>query len=123
MTKREAFAKVIAGTIDAEVQEYFVAELEKLDATNAKRREKAAEKADANQAFVLQAVSFLGEAPKTATDVKAMFVEAGAERPDGKEINTQWVSALLRKAVAQELASVEDVKVTGKGTQKGYKVA
>lgn len=123
MTKREAIAKVIANDIDAEVIEFFQAELEKMDATNARRREKAAEKQSENQEFVDRAVSMLTNEPQTATDIKNLFIEEGVERTDGKEVNTQWVSALLRKAVAQEKATSEDVKITGKGTQKGYTVA
>ena len=38
-------------------------------------------------------------------------------------VSTQKASALCRRAVKEERANVEDVKIKGKGTQKGYTVA
>ena len=114
---------VANGTITEEVKAMAVAELEKLDATNAKRRAKTAEKADANQGLIDTLVGFAGTEPKTASDFLAEFKEVGAERVDGKEFNVQFVSNLARKAVEQGKLVSTDVKIPKKGTQKGYVLA
>ena len=43
MTNREFLNAVIEGTVTNEMKEYAAAEIEKLDATNAKRREETSE--------------------------------------------------------------------------------
>lgn len=121
MTNREFYEAIANGTINAEVQAHAADAIAKLDATNAKRREKSAEKANANQALVDMLVGFLGDEPKTATDILGMF--EGTERPDGKAFNVQFVTSLARAAVEQGKAVSADVKVPKKGTQKGYTLA
>jgi len=123
MTNREFFEAIVNGDINADVQAHAADAIAKLDATNLKRKEKAAEKANANQALIDVLVGFLGSEPMTATDLLGKFVEAGAERPDGKAFNVQFVTSLARAAVDEEKAVSTDVKVPKKGTQKGYTLA
>lgn len=118
MTKREFLNAIAAGEMTEEVIAFAGEEIEKMDAANAKRREKNAERKALNDEFVDLFVSFLNDEPKTASDIMALMGEV--ERPDGKAVNVQWVSSLGRKAVEAERAEKVDVKVTGKGTQKGY---
>lgn len=118
MTKREFLNAIATGTINDELVAFATEEIEKMDAANAKRREKNAEKKAQNDEFVDLFVSLLGDEPKTASDIVALMGDV--ERPDGKSVNVQWVSSLGRKAVEAERAEKVDVKVTGKGTQKGY---
>ena len=118
MTKREFLNAIAAGEMTEEVIAFANEEIEKMDAANAKRREKNAERKAQNDEFVDLFVSFLNDEPKTASDIMALMGEV--ERPDGKAVNVQWVSSLGRKAVEAERAAKVDVKVTGKGTQKGY---
>ena len=118
MTKREFLNAIAAGEMTEEVIAFAGEEIEKMDAANAKRREKNAERKAQNDEFVDLFVSFLNDEPKTASDIMALMSEV--ERPDGKAVNVQWVSSLGRKAVEAERAAKVDVKVTGKGTQKGY---
>lgn len=127
-TIREFYNAVIAANVSDEITEFATAAIEKLDATNAKRREKSAEKAEANQTYIDALVGFLTAEPQTASDLMGKFVEAGMERPaekDGsiKEWKVQFVSNLARKAVEQGKASVQDIKVPKHGAQKGYTLA
>ena len=114
-TKREFYEAVIALEADeaGEVSEFAKAQLEKLDATNAKRRsaEKKPSKASIeNEAYVAKLVEgFLGAEPKTASEV-AVFLD----------VKVQKASAVLRQAVKEGKAVATDVKVKGKGTAKGY---
>lgn len=122
MTNREFYTAITTNTITEEVIAKAMEELNKLDVTNAKRREKSAEKANANQAFVEKLVTFLGEAPQTASELLMKFAAIADEMPrvDGKPYTVQYVSNLARAAVEQGLCKVGDVKIKGKGTQKGY---
>lgn len=109
MTNREFYEKVIAAAIDTETTEHAQALLTKLDETNAKRAEKAAEKNDENVAEARALVAYLNDKPQTASD---LMNAAGA--------SVQKTSYLLRLAVKLGHAQVTDVKVAKKGTQKGY---
>lgn len=111
MTKREAFENVIAGNITEEVIEVMHKALEAMDKSNAKRAEKAAEKRAANDPLKDAIAALLTETPQTASDITAKL--------DG-EYKVQKISAMLRKLVEDERAHVEDVKIKGKGLQKGY---
>ena len=111
MTKRERFEAIINGTIDHdELVAYAENELAKMDAANEKRRNSVSKKAKENAPLVDRIVNeILGDEPKTATDIAAVM-----------ELSVQKVSALCRAAVKEGRAVSEDVKVKGKGTQKGY---
>ena len=93
MTNREFFNAVISAEINDEVIAHAKESLEKLDIRNAKRAERPSKIQKANE-------------PMLASEI--------AEKC---EISTQKASALVKKV---EGVSVCDVKVKGKGTQKGY---
>ena len=109
MTRREFLEVVKSGVINDEVIEKAGEMLEKLDAENEKRRNRVSKKALENEPIKERIVEVLGDEPKTATEI-------GAE----VEISTQKASALLRQLVEAGKANKVDVKVKGKGTQKGY---
>ncbi len=115
MTNREFLNAVIEGTVTNEMKEYAAAEIEKLDATNAKRREKMAEKAvekAAEKAPIREAiVACITDEPKTAS---TLIAEAGVD------IKPQAIPSLLKGLVEDGTLVKVDVKVKGKGTQKGY---
>ena len=122
MTKRMAMQAVVDGNVTAEVKEFFTAEIEKMDAVNAKRREKNAEKSAKNMEAVKAVAAVLTEEAKTAS----MLVEeldGVIEREDGKTLNVQYMSSIARKVVEAGMAAQVDVKVKGKGVQKGYVAA
>lgn len=119
MTARIFYQSVIEFLSDndkaADVVEYAEGAIAKLDAINAKRKEKtdkkSLEKAAENAPLLDTLVANLTTEPQTASDMMALIGQ-----------NVQKTSTLLRQLVAAERASVQDVKVKGKGTQKGYTV-
>ncbi len=110
MTKREVMNAIVNGELNDEVIAFAAHEIEKLDAANEKRRNAVSKKALENAPLVDRIVEeILGEEPKTASDIAAVL-----------EVSPQKASSLARRAVKEGRANVEDVKVKGKGTQKGY---
>lgn len=109
MTYREMLTSIVNGTINEEVIEKATERLEKLDAENEKRKNRVSKKALENEPVKARILEVLGEEPKTATEI-------GSE----VEISTQKASALLRQLVEDGKVEKTDVKVKGKGTQKGY---
>ena len=87
----------------------------KLDATNEKRKIAAAEKAAVKQpekAPIREALfAVMSETPMTATELIAAA---------GLDIQPASVPSLLRPFVDEGAVLKVDVKVTGKGTQRGY---
>ena len=112
MTKREVLNAIVNAEINAEVTEWAEAEIERMDKANARNAEKRAEKAKENEPIKAAIFEVLGDEPKTATQIKD---EIGMEG-----VSVQKVSALLRKIVEAGDADKVDVKIKGKGTQKGY---
>lgn len=113
MINREFYNAIVNGTINDEVIAHATAALEKLDATNEKRRNTPSKTAIENQPLVDEIVtSILTSEPKTATDVAIVL-----------GITVQKASALLRAIVADGKATVTDVKVPKRGTQKAYSLA
>ena len=109
MTNREFLNAVIANEISADVIAHAQAEIEKLNARNAKRAEKPSKKSVENEPIKVALIGLLTDEPQTASE---LAVKA--------EISVQKASALCRQIVADGNAKVVDVKVKGKGTQKGY---
>ena len=109
MTYREMLTSIVNGTINEEVIEKATERLEKLDAENEKRKNRVSKKALENEPVKARILEVLGEEPKTAAEI-------GKE----VEISTQKASALLRQLVEDGKVEKTDVKVKGKGTQKGY---
>ena len=109
MTKREFLNAVIAETANADLAEFAVTELEKLDARNAKRAEKPSKKSVENAPIIEAIKAVLTDEPQTASTIAARV-----------EISVQKASALLRQI---DGLTITDVKVKGKGTQKGYALA
>ena len=112
MTYREMLTAIVNGEINDEVVEKATERLSKLDEDNEKRKNRVSKKAAENEPIKAAILAVLGEEPKTATEI-------GGE----VEISTQKASALLRQLVEAGVAVKTDVKVKGKGTQKGYTVA
>ena len=116
MTNREFYSKIASMTnIDAELVEFAADAIAKLDATNEKRKIAAAEKAavkQAEKAPIREALfAVMSETPMTATELIAAA---------GLDIKPASVPSLLRPFVDEGVVLKVDVKVTGKGTQRGY---
>lgn len=115
MTKREFLTAIVGlgaeGKIESELSAFAEEEIVKMDEALAKRKEKVSAKAAENAPLMDKIYDdFLKEdEPMTATVIGELM-----------EVSTQKASALLRKMVEAGRASVEDVKIPKKGTQKGY---
>ena len=109
MTRREMLENVIAGTLNDEVIEKATEMLAAMDKENEKRRNRVSKKAAENAPIKEAILGVLGDEPKTASVIGG---EVG--------ISTQKASSLLRQLVEAGSVAKTDVKVTGKGTQKGY---
>ena len=110
MTRRDFFNAIAkTETLSDELRAFAEAALVKMDETNAKRAAKPSKTAIENAPLITAIVEMLGDEPKTATDLA---------EPMG--VKVQKASALLRAAVKEGKAVSHDVKIKGKGTQKGY---
>ena len=116
MTKREFLEAIVGlsteGKIESELGAFAEEEIVKMDEALAKRREKASAKAAENAPLMDKIYEDIlkEDEPVTATVVGELM-----------EVSPQKASALLRKMVDEGRATVEDVKIPKKGTQKGYK--
>lgn len=115
MNTREFFQNIAKGQMNDEMMQFAVDQLQKLDHTNEVRRQKNAEKAaekEAERAPLREAIlSVITAEPKTAT---TLIAEADVE------LKPQSIPSLLKGLVEAGTIQKVDVKVKGKGTQKGY---
>ena len=110
MTKREFYTAIKNGKIDEQIKLFATEELEKMDAVNEKRRNTLSKKAKENEPLLNKIESeILTKEPKTATDVATIL-----------NVSVQKASGLLRRLVEDGKAAKVDVKIKGKGVQKGY---
>ena len=123
MTNREFYTAIAANeTLTDEIREHATELIAKLDATAEKRKGKVSAKdqakRDENAAMATHiATTILTTEPKTATDIAAVL---SAEA--GEEVKVQKASYLCRLAVDMGLATVTEVKIPKKGTQKAYAI-
>ena len=109
MTQREFYNAVIADTQNEELKAFATEAIVKLDERNAKRASKPSAKQKENEPIVKAISEVLTSEPMLASKIAELC-----------EISTQKASALVKKV--EGVQSV-DVKVKGKGTQKGYFLA
>ena len=115
ITMRQYHEAVISGNITDDIIAKARAEIAKLDATNAKRAEKAAEKAKENDPIKNAIYNLLVE--KGAMVASAIAMELTS--PEA-EVTTSKVSSMCRQMVEERRLTVEDIKVKGKGKVKQY---
>ena len=109
MTNREFYTAVIADTQNEELKAFATEAIAKLDERNAKRASKESAKQIANEPIIKAITEVLTSEPMLASKIAELC-----------EISTQKASALVKKV---EGVQSTDVKVKGKGTQKGYFLA
>ena len=118
MTQREFFVAITNADVTDELKDFAAAAIEKLDATNEAKRVKAAEKRaskETERAPMRQAiVNVMTDEFKTASTLLAAA---------GLEITPQSVPSLLKPLIEEGVVLKGEVKVTGKGTQRGYALA
>ena len=113
ITMRQFYEMVINQTITPSMVEKAKAEIAKLDATNAKRAEKAKEKSKENAPIKNAIFDFLvANGTKTTAEIAkgVAWLEGSAPK----------ASAMCRQMVDEGRLTVSDVKVKSKGTQKAY---
>ena len=106
MTNREFYNAVITNAITEEVIAHAENALVKLDERNAKRKDKPSKTQIANEPIIKAIAEVLTNEPMRASEIAEVV-----------GISTPKASALVKKV---EGVQVTDVKVKGKGTQKGY---
>jgi len=120
MTNREFYTKIASLTnVDAELVDFATDAIAKMDAQADARKVKAAEKAAVKRAEkdpirnALFDVMGDAETPKTAS---MLIEDAGLV----ETVKPASVPSLMRPLVEAGLVGKVDVKITGKGTQRGY---
>lgn len=119
MTMRKYHEAVMAiPNAPADVVAKAQSELAKMDAANAKRQSKPSKTAVANAPIKESIVALLKE--KGAMVASAI----GVALTNGEvEVSTSKASALCRQLVEDNVLTVTEVKVKGKGTVKQYAIA
>ena len=114
MTRREFLEAIVdAEALEKELRDFAAVEIEKMDKALEKRKAKQSAKALANAPLIKQIKeNLLSDEPLLAS-VTGEYLG----------VSVQKASALLRQMVAEGIADVRDVKVLGKGFQKGYTLA
>ena len=113
ITLRQLFTAVVEGNITPAMQEKAKAEIAKLDATNAKRAEKAKEKAAENLPIKNAIYEYLvANGTKTTTEVANGVAVLEGSVPKA--------SAMCRQMVEEGRLTSSEVKVPKKGKQKAY---
>ena len=115
ITMRQFFEAVINGDVTPAMVEKAKTEIAKLDATNAKRAEKAKAKAKENLPIKQAIYEFL----------KANGTKTTAEIAKGVEVlegSSPKASAMCRQMVDEGRLTSEEVSVKGKGKQKAYTI-
>ena len=109
MTNRDFYTAVINANVSDELTVFATEAIAKLDARNAKRANTKSKTQIANEPIIEVISKVLTDEPMLASKIAELC-----------EISTQKASALVKKV--DGVQSV-DVKVKGKGTQKGYFLA
>jgi predicted HTH transcriptional regulator len=116
MTNREFYTAIANANVSAELTAYAVAAIEKLDATNEKRKAKAAEgvskKAAENAPIKAAILAALTNEAQTASQLGAIV-----------GVSHNKVTPLVKQLVAEGIAESTEIKIPGKGTCKGYMLA
>lgn len=108
MTYREFLNTIVSANISTEISDFASAEIVKLDARNAKRRETLTPEQRENEVIKAKIVETVN-ATALAADVAKAF-----------GISTQKASALLHQLVEEGKFTSGEVKIKGKGTVKAY---
>ena len=109
MTNREMLTAIVNGELNDEVIEKAKSEIAKLDARNANRKNKPSKTQIENAPIIEKIAGLLTEEPMRASEIA-----------EALGISTAKASALAKKV---DGVTVTDVKVKGKGMQKGYSLA
>lgn len=117
MTNREFFVNVGKGIVGEAEMKHAQAQVEKMDAANAKNRGKESKTYKENIPLFAEVLALLAEKPLLTTEIAlAMSTE---ERP----ISNSKASGLLRTLENEGKVTQSKVKVKGKGEQTQWAIA
>ena len=109
MTNREFFTAIVNSDLNDDLKAFASESIAKLDARNAKRASTPSKTQKENEPIIKAIAKILTDEPMLASKIAELC-----------KISTQKATALVKKV--EGVQSV-DVKVKGKGTQKGYFLA
>ena len=118
MTNREFFVAIASNTnLTADLRDHAQAQVDKMDASNAKSRGTESKTYKANIPLFAEVLALLAEKPMLTTEIAlAMTTE---ERP----ISNSKASGLLRTLENEGKVAQSKVKVKGKGEQTQWAIA
>ena len=116
MTNREFFVNVGKGIVTEVEMAHAQAQIEKMDAANAKNRGTESKTYKANIPLFAEVLALLAEKPLFTTEVALAMTSE--ERP----ISTSKASGLLRTLENEGKVTSAKVKVKGKGEQTQYTI-
>ena len=112
MTKKDFYNAIINGSINDEVVEFAENELKTMTEKSAALKAKNEEKNAPGFAAIREFFNVHGEGQALTSEVA-----------EGTDMTTSKASALLRKMAESGELIQEEVKVSGKGTRKAYRLA
>ena len=117
MTNREFFVSIASNTnLTADLRDHAQAQLDKMDASNAKNRGTESKTYKANIPLFAEVLALLAEKPLFTTEVALAM--STKERP----ISNSKASGLLRTLENEGKVTSAKVKVKGKGEQTQYTI-
>ena len=117
MTNREFFVAIASNTnLTADLREHAQAQVDKMDASNAKNRGTESKTYKANIPLFAEVLALLAEKPMLTAEVAMMMTSE--ERP----ISTSKASGLLRTLEKEGKVTSAKVKIKGKGEQTQYTI-
>lgn len=124
MTNREFFVNVSKNIVGEAEIAHALEQIAKLDATNAKRAEKAKEKTASNEPIKTAIFNLLAEnGGMTSPDIADALNKQGVTTADNEEISTSKASSMCRQMVDDGRLTVTEIKIPKKGKMKHYAVA
>lgn len=117
MTNREFFVSIASNTnLTADLRDHAQAQLDKMDASNAKSRGTESKTYKANIPLFAEVLALLAEKPMLTAEV------ANAMTSEERPISTSKASGLLRTLEKEGKVTSAKVKVKGKGEQTLYTI-
>ena len=117
MTNREFFVAIASNTnLTADLREHAQAQVDKMDASNAKSRGTESKTYKANIPLFAEVLALLAEKPMLTAEV------ANAMTSEERPISTSKASGLLRTLEKEGKVTSAKVKVKGKGEQTLYTI-
>ena len=117
MTNREFFVAIASNTnLTADLREHAQAQVDKMDASNAKNRGTESKTYKANIPLFAEVLELLAEKPMLTSEV------ASAMSSEERSISTSKASGLLRTLEREGKVTSAKVKVKGKGEQTQYTI-